>query len=528
MARKRRAADDDGTGTPVVRPEASVEGQPERCRVLLCFRPLPDGPGADSPFALGADGQSVSVRPRDAGAADDAQFHYDKIFPGTATQEEVFTCVMNDSVDAVLTGFNATVLAYGQSGAGKTFTMFGDDDGRLGIIPRALAEMSQRIAADTGGGVFVVKASMLEIYMEEMRDLLRPSSQKLRLRESAFEGIWVEGLHHIYVPNAMAAVELLRQGMAARTVGCTNMNAHSSRSHCIFSLRVEQQHPDGFVQRGELHFADLAGMERVDRTGAHGQSLEEAKRINLSLSALGNCISALAQPGRAHIPFRDSKLTFLLKNSLGGNARTTLLINASSCWRDLEETQTALKFGARARAIKNVVKVNRKLSAEELERLLSKLKQEHDSLRAHCVGLEQQLAALAGAKEAEQPAILGDRTNTNITPSSALLRRRRKSGAGAMGEGAESEQTVSLSAICNRWRRSAGSDDSEVPSPVRNLDPIKLLHRISELESANVDMQIEIESLVMQQQTWSALCVCVCVCVPSIISPNSLTTECAL
>ena len=222
MARKRRAADDDGTGTPVVRPEASVEGQPERCRVLLRFRPLPDGPGADSPFALGADGQSVSVRPRDAGAADDAQFHYDKIFPGTATQEEVFTCVMNDSVDAVLTGFNATVLAYGQSGAGKTFTMFGDDDGRLGIIPRALAEMFQRIAADTGGGVFVVKASMLEIYMEEMRDLLRPSSQKLRLRESAFEGIWVEGLHHIYVPNAMAAVELLRQGIAAWTVGCTN------------------------------------------------------------------------------------------------------------------------------------------------------------------------------------------------------------------------------------------------------------------------------------------------------------------
>ena len=119
------------------------------------------------------------------------------------------------------------------------------------------------------------------------------------LRESAFEGIWVEGLHHIYVPNAMCAVELLRQGMLARAVACTGMNQHSSRSHCVFSLRVEQQHPDGYVQRGELHFADLAGLERVDRTGAHGQSLEEAKRINLSLSALGNCISALAQPGEA-------------------------------------------------------------------------------------------------------------------------------------------------------------------------------------------------------------------------------------
>lgn len=132
----------------------------------------------------------------------------------------------------------------------------------------------------------------------------------------------MEGLHHIYVPNAGTAVQLLKQGMATRAVASTGMNSQSSRSHCIFSLRVEQQHPDGFVQRGELHFADLAGLERVDRTGAQGQSLEEAKRINLSLSALGNCISALAQPGRAHIPFRDSKLTFLLKNSLGGNART--------------------------------------------------------------------------------------------------------------------------------------------------------------------------------------------------------------
>jgi len=262
MARKKREPGDGEKAMCTVRPEESGEGEAERCRVLLRFRPLPDDQGGESPYVL-HDGESVSVRPRDAGAGEDAQFHYDKILPGTSTQEEVFTCVMNDSVDAVLKGFNATVLAYGQSGAGKTFTMFGDDSGRPGIIPRAVAEIFQRIAADTGGGVFVVKASMLEIYMEEMRDLLRPTSHKLRLRESAFEGTWVEGLHHIYVPNAMTAVELLRQGLTSRTLGSTNMNAHSSRSHCIFSLRVEQQHPDGFVQRGELHFADLAGMERV-------------------------------------------------------------------------------------------------------------------------------------------------------------------------------------------------------------------------------------------------------------------------
>jgi hypothetical protein len=507
MPRKRVGADGAHLDS-----EISDEGQPERCRVLLRFRPLPSGEHGSTPFGVQS-ADTVVVRPRDAGSADDVSYCFDKIFPETTPQDDVFQHVMNDSVDTVLKGFNATVLAYGQSGAGKTYTMFGDGGENVGIIPRALEEIFKRIASDDGGGVFVVKASMLEIYMEEMKDLLRPTSHKLRLRESAFEGIWVEGLHHIYVPNAAVAVDLLRQGMGSRVIGSTGMNNQSSRSHCIFSLRVEQQHPDGFVQRGELHFADLAGAERVDRTGAHGQSLEEAKRINLSLSALGNCISALAQPGRAHIPFRDSKLTFLLKNSLGGNARTTLLINASSRWHDLEETQTALKFGARARSIKNVVKVNRKLSAEELERLLSKLKQEHDALQSHCLELEGQLAAHAACAgkgndkdlsvlNGGDDSALADRTNT---PS---LQRRRRSRAGggedACDGGADGEAVgLTLSAVCNQWRRSAGQEDGEVPSPLRNLDPIKLLHRISELESANVDMQIEIESLVMQQQACS-------------------------
>ena len=187
-------------------PEASAEGKAERCRVLLRFRPLPGGllvpttpvpprntstqksdrnrvragaEGDNSPFDLLED-DSVSVRPRDAAAGDEVNFSFDKVFDREALQEDVFKSVMEDSVDAVLRGFNATVLAYGQSGAGKTFTMFGDDAGNPGIIPRAVAEIFQRIHADTGGGIFVVKASMLEIYMEEMKDLLRPTSHKLR------------------------------------------------------------------------------------------------------------------------------------------------------------------------------------------------------------------------------------------------------------------------------------------------------------------------------------------------------------
>lgn len=138
--------------------------------------------GENSPFDLLED-DSVSVRPRDAAAGDEVNFSFDKVFDREALQEDVFKSVMEDSVDAVLRGFNATVLAYGQSGAGKTFTMFGDDVGNPGIIPRAVAEIFQRIHADSGGGIFVVKASMLEIYMEEMKDLLRPTSHKLRCEQ---------------------------------------------------------------------------------------------------------------------------------------------------------------------------------------------------------------------------------------------------------------------------------------------------------------------------------------------------------
>ena len=165
----------------------------------------------------------------------------------------------------------------------------------------------------------------------------------------------------------------------------------------------------------------------------------------MSLSALGNCISALAQPGRAHIPFRDAKLTFLLKNSLGGNARTTLLINASSRWKDFEETMTAFKFGARARAIKNVVKVNRKLSAEELERLLSKLKGEHDALRAHCASLEQQMASLVESQDTigEKASVLTPMTDKTNLQTPSQLRRRKSEGTPV--------DTASLSAVCNRF-----------------------------------------------------------------------------
>eukprot|EP00290_Baffinella_frigidus_P018626 CAMPEP_0180205504 /NCGR_PEP_ID=MMETSP0987-20121128/9028_1 /TAXON_ID=697907 /ORGANISM="non described non described, Strain CCMP2293" /LENGTH=612 /DNA_ID=CAMNT_0022161161 /DNA_START=61 /DNA_END=1894 /DNA_ORIENTATION=- len=489
----------------------------ERCRVLMRLRPLPASDGGASPLVLS--GNSVEVMSRDGTQVDDvASFPFDHLFPQDTTQSEVFAEVMNDSVASVLKGFNATVLAYGQTGAGKTHTMFGAADD-AGIIPRALHELFARIAKDESGSSFVVKASMLEIYMEELKDLIRPGSGKLRLRESSFDGVWVEGLHHVFLPNAQAALSVVKAGFDARTTGSTNMNQHSSRSHCILTLRVEQQQTDGIIQRGELHFADLAGLERVDRTGAAGQTLEEAKRINTSLSALGNCIHALAQAGRSHIPFRDSKLTFLLKNSLGGNAKTTLLVAASPRWRDLDETLSTLKFGARARNIRNLVKVNRKLSAEELERLLNSLRQDHEALRKHCRELERRLASSEDKENGSAPSPFPStpsngafRSNSNPKSPGGKqtgdfeeddgVDRTPSGGEGWIGRTpGKEEPAATLSAVCNRWRRA--HDKEDIASPASSLDPLRLLQRIAELESANVDMQIELESLAMAQESAS-------------------------
>jgi len=290
--------------------------------------------------------------------------------------------------------------------------------------------------------------------------------------------------------------------MSNRTVGATNMNDASSRSHCVVSLRVEKSLPDGMVQTGVLHFADLAGMERVDRTGAQGQTLEEAKKINLSLSALGNCIAALSDPSRTHVPFRDAKLTFLLKNSLGGNAKTTLLVACSSRQKDIDETMGALRFGQRARAVRNLVKINRKLSALELQRLLDKLQQEHKTLQTYCLSLEEQLQAAtkqAGcSKENMSPQTgagsMGGSPNVAGSLSSPIARSSRPPRLSSIKSPPALPMSPAQMMSMATPKGFAASSGGE-PSPARSMDPMVLLHRISVLEAERVDMQIEIEVL---------------------------------
>ncbi|KAK5577751.1 hypothetical protein RB653_002699 [Dictyostelium firmibasis] len=323
-------------------------------------------------------------------------FTFDRVFTPESTQKEVFESV-KDTIHDVLLGYNGTLLAYGQTGSGKTFTMGSaaaesdyENVEQLGIIPRGNHLIFNSIAEESNGNAeFTIKCSYLEIYMENIQDLLNPKNNKqLKIRESKSQGIYVEGLAEEYVGSEEDIMELIGVGEASRSVAKTNMNQRSSRSHSILIIAIEQKSSDGSKKRGKLNLVDLAGSEKVSKTGAEGIVLEQAKKINQSLSLLGNCIHALTDSKREHIPFRDSKLTRLLQDSLGGNTKTTLLVTASPHFNNVDETISTLKFGARAKSIKNNVKVNQEKSAAELQIIVNALSKELSILKVYSISLE--------------------------------------------------------------------------------------------------------------------------------------------
>lgn len=202
-------------------------------------------------------------------------------------------------------GYNGTIFAYGQTGSGKTYTMFGPESSSghkdLGIIPRACTSLFDQIRSCKDSTEFIIKCSFLEIYREEIKDLLKPdSAKKLRIRESPTKGVWVEGLSEVIVQDEKEVMDLISIGEQSRRIASTLMNSISSRSHSLFVLTLIQKLPDGTTKTGSLNLADLAGSERVGKTGATGETLEEAKKINQSLSALGNCMMALTKTKRGH------------------------------------------------------------------------------------------------------------------------------------------------------------------------------------------------------------------------------------
>ncbi|RMD44444.1 hypothetical protein DV735_g693, partial [Chaetothyriales sp. CBS 134920] len=302
-----------------------------------------------------------------------APFTFDRVFDMDSQQADIFDFSIRSTVEDVMKGYNGTVFAYGQTGAGKSYTMMGemDDAVKKGIIPRIIEQMFDAIMVHGSANIeYTVAISYLEIYMERIRDLLNPANDNLPIHEGA-KGPYVKGLREIYVSSVDEVYTAMHLGQRARVTASTNMNVESSRSHSIFLVTINQRDVNtGSQKSGLLYLVDLAGSEKVGKTGASGQTLEEAKKINKSLSALGMVINALTDGKSTHVPYRDSKLTRILQESLGGNSRTTLIINCSPSSYNDSETVSTLRFGMRAKTIKNKAKINAELSPQELKRQL--------------------------------------------------------------------------------------------------------------------------------------------------------------
>ncbi|XP_065321604.1 kinesin-II 95 kDa subunit-like [Gordionus sp. m RMFG-2023] len=351
----------------------------------------------------------------------DKIFTFDAVYPPESKQQEIYDESFRPLIDSVLDGFNGTIFAYGQTGTGKTYTMEGDLNipELKGVIPLSFEHIfthifSQSENENDSNKKYLVKASYLEIYKEDLRDLLISTSlndnkssnnniyasnilkdssildtsankvrKKLEIREKGTnenQGVYIKGLHSIITKNMEEIQNVMMLGNNNRTVGATNMNEHSSRSHAIFIITIEcsENDADGknHIRVGKLNLVDLAGSERQYKTGTSGERFKESTKINLSLCALGNVISAIVDGRNSHVPYRDSKLTRILQNSLGGNSKTIMVANIGPADFNYEETLMTLRYTNRAKNIKNKPVINEdpkdatlRKYQEEIERL---------------------------------------------------------------------------------------------------------------------------------------------------------------
>ncbi|KAJ3611145.1 hypothetical protein NHX12_021161 [Muraenolepis orangiensis] len=298
-------------------------------------------------------------------------YNFDRVFQSNTTQEEFYNAVAQQIVKDVLDGYNGTIFAYGQTASGKTHTMEGilHNQDMMGIIPRIVQDIFNYIYSMDENLEFHIKVSYFEIYLDKIRDLMDVSKTNLSVHEDKNRVPYVKGASERFVCSPNEVMDAIDEGKNNRSVAVTNMNEHSSRSHSIFLINIKQENAQtGQKLTGKLYLVDLAGSEKIGKTGAEGTVLDEAKMINKSLSSLGIVISALAE-GSNYIPYRDSKMTRILQDSLGGNCRTTMVICCSPSIYNESETKSTLLFGQRAKTIKNNVTLNVELTAEQRDTL---------------------------------------------------------------------------------------------------------------------------------------------------------------
>ncbi|OMJ83915.1 hypothetical protein SteCoe_15075 [Stentor coeruleus] len=319
------------------------------------------------------------------------RYAFDFAFGETASQQEVFNKTTMFLLEGVLNGYNATVFAYGPTGAGKTYTMLGEVE-KLGIMLMSFIELFARIEVLSKDRNYTVKISYLEIYNEIVRDLINPSNSCLDIREDPDKGIMVSGLSELVATSPQEVIDSLRVGNKRRTCEPTEANLTSSRSHAVLQILIEYKEKNTGIEAeqfsGKLSLIDLAGSERAANTKNRGIRLIEGANINRSLLALGNCINALYEANlkgiKSYIPYRDSKLTRLLKDSLGGNCRTVMIVCISPFTAFYDDTHNTLKYANRAKNIKtsyerNVVNVSYHIS--KYKDIINELKKEVNELR---------------------------------------------------------------------------------------------------------------------------------------------------
>ncbi|KAF2863338.1 kinesin-domain-containing protein [Piedraia hortae CBS 480.64] len=371
-------------------------------------------------------------------------YNFDKVFSPAADQGMVFDEVVAPILDEVLGGFNCTIFAYGQTGTGKTYTMSGDITDTLpipaasGVIPRALHSLFDRLSneQEEKATEYSVKCSFIELYNEELRDLLAADdSVKLKIFDEANKSgrstTLVQGMEETYIKDAFKGIQLLRQGSHKRQVAATKCNDLSSRSHTVFTVTVfmkrSKEAGEDLVSAGKLNLVDLAGSENIQRSGAENKRATEAGLINKSLLTLGRVINALVDRS-SHIPYRESKLTRLLQDSLGGRTKTCIIATLSPAKSNLEETISTLDYAFRAKNIRNKPQVNQLMTKKTL---LREFTAEIEKLKSELIATRQRNGVYLTTEayeeittESESRRILVNEQKDKIETMEANLRNR--------------------------------------------------------------------------------------------------------